>query len=433
MLQIAFRRMSARETTVQERVPRLGVCEPSGIVGVAALAEAVQAGLAQPLQARLMQCAPVSTEAEAAQLLDLASLHRLLHRPAQADALEAAALERSMLFRVDRPATPEPVLRLLAIMAPGDLMVNTPLDFITGRLPVRLDLLYVRPGAPLPPVIPEHDVAFFAVSESDPQALARLAPLYAAWPRPALNDPVRAARLSREGLAAMLHDVPGVCSPAVRTSGRDDLASALQDVGCPAVIRPLGSHAGRGLARLDAAGDLDVYLSASAETRFCVSPFVDYAGPDRLFRKLRLVMIDGEAFLCHLAVSSHWIVHYMSAGMAESADRRQEEAAAMRDFDAGFARRHRQALEALQAHIGLDYYQIDCAELPDGRLLVFEADVAAIIHMLDPPAVFAYKPAHMRRVFSAFGDMLRRRAGSSPFAPVGTTASDAGRSGHVEH
>jgi hypothetical protein len=44
-------------------------------------------------------------------------------------------------------------------------------------------------------------------------------------------------------------------------------------------------------------------------------------------------------------------------------------------------------------------------------LLVFGVDVAAIIHLMDPPDVFPYKPAQMRRVFNAFDRMLRRRAG----------------------
>jgi hypothetical protein len=59
----------------------------------------------------------------------------------------------------------------------------------------------------------------------------------------------------------------------------------------------------------------------------------------------------------------------------------------------------------------LDYYSIDCAETADGRLLLFEADAAAIIHMMDPPDLFPYKQTQMRRIFRAFEDMLRRRTG----------------------
>ena len=50
-----------------------------------------------------------------------------------------------------------------------------------------------------------------------------------------------------------------------------------------------------------------------------------------------------------------------------------------------------------------------CAETRDGRLLVFEADAAAIVHLMDPPDLFPYKQPQMRRVFAAFEDLLRRR------------------------
>ena len=55
----------------------------------------------------------------------------------------------------------------------------------------------------------------------------------------------------------------------------------------------------------------------------------------------------------------------------------------MADFDAGFALRHAAALADIDARIGLDYFGIDCAETPDGRLLVFEVDIAMIVHAMD--------------------------------------------------
>ena len=45
-----------------------------------------------------------------------------------------------------------------------------------------------------------------------------------------------------------------------------------------------------------------------------------------------------------------------------------------------------------------------------GPLLLFEADTAAILHLLDPATLFPYKPPQMQRVFTAFEAMLRRRA-----------------------
>ena len=83
----------------------------------------------------------------------------------------------------------------------------------------------------------------------------------------------------------------------------------------------------------------------------------------------------------------------------------------MADFDTGFAVRHQRAFAAICSTIGLDYFSVDCAEAPDGSLLVFEADVAAIIHSMDDPAIYPYKPATMQRCYDGFAAMLKRRAG----------------------
>lgn len=82
----------------------------------------------------------------------------------------------------------------------------------------------------------------------------------------------------------------------------------------------------------------------------------------------------------------------------------------MQDFETVFAVRHAAAFGELTQRLGLDYFGIDCAEMPDGRLLVFEIDVAMIVHDLDSAETFPYKPAAMKRLFEAFLDLLRLRA-----------------------
>ena len=59
--------------------------------------------------------------------------------------------------------------------------------------------------------------------------------------------------------------------------------------------------------------------------------------------------------------------------------------------------------------IGLDYFTVDCAETRDGALLIFEADNTAVVHNMDPPDIFPYKPPQMRKIFDAFAAMLERR------------------------
>jgi hypothetical protein len=111
-----------------------------------------------------------------------------------------------------------------------------------------------------------------------------------------------------------------------------------------------------------------------------------------------------------MAISSHWMIHYLNADMADSAAKRAEEAHFMASFDEGFAQRHAAALRTIADTLGLEYVCIDCAETTDGRLLIFEVDHAMIVHALDPVDVFPYKQPQMRKVFAAFRAMLGRAA-----------------------
>lgn len=388
---------------------------PPSVLGTAMLTAAAYRGVPLDELGRLI----VDVDQHpAARSFDQSILHQLAHHPEDAMGLQRIALDRSVLFRVD--AGRRAAIRLLAIMAPGDLMVNTPLDFITTHLDVQLDILFLMPGRPLPAVLPDHDIAFMAISEADPAMLLRLRHLCAMWPRPVLNHPVALPALARTRLPAVLADIPGLyCPPAVavslshlRAMAQDPrvLHDLLPSATFPILVRPAGSHAGAGLVRLDDAAALARHLPHAPATA-CVTPFVDYRSADSWYRKYRVMFIDRTPYLCHLAISAHWMVHYLNAGMTDCAAKRAMEAEAMAGFEAGFAHRHQAGFAALCSRLDLDVFSIDCGELPDGRLVVFEADTAAIIHAMDAPDVFPYKPAQMRRVFSAFGDLLHRRVG----------------------
>jgi hypothetical protein len=230
----------------------------------------------------------------------------------------------------------------------------------------------------------------------------------------------RIAALTRDGVCSMLSEEDSILAPATVPAARgrlEALASGLLMPGdlipgaaFPIIVRPVGSHAGQGLAKLDDAAAAGSYLFVNGEEMFYAAPFIDYAGADGMFRKQRIAFIDGAAFPCHFAVSEHWMVHYLSAGMTTHPERRAEEAEWMESFAEGFARRHARAFDALCRRIGLDYFVIDCAETSDGRLLLFEADVAMIVHSMDAPEMFPYKQAPMARLFSEFERALQARA-----------------------
>ena len=390
-------------------------CEP--LIGLATLMRMAFSGAdLGPLGTRLLKRAETHPH-DANTLLDLSTILQLKGNRAAALAVQSQALEMQQLYHM--PAAQDATaIRVLAIMGPGDLMSNTPLEFLVEGSDIALDMLYVAPHLPLPAALPEHDVAFVAVGESDQNRplLQYVAELIQAWPRPLLNTPDRIAGVSRDGACALLASAPGVVMPAtVRIArqtleqiGRGQLALSdiLEDGDFPIIVRPVDSHAGQGLDKLDTPAAISGYLQAQPASTFYVSRFVDYRGADGLFRKSRIVLIHGRPYVCHMAISEHWMIHYLNAGMADSAEKRAEEARFMTRFDDDFASRHATAFRAIHERMGLDYLGIDCGETPTGELLIFEVDSNMIVHAMDPVDLFPYKQSQMHKVFDAFRTML---------------------------
>lgn len=394
------------------------------LIGLATLMRMAYAGdgLA-PLGLELLRLADSDpARADANVLMDLSTVLQLRGERELALSIQMQALESQQIY--SPPTAKQGVaIRLLALMGPGDLMANTPLEFLLEDSDVQLDLLYVAPGIPLPDTLPLHDLLFVAIGESAPNQalLQRIEPAVASWPHPVLNPPGRIAQLSRDSVCAMLQGQPGIIIPnTVRVSrqileqigaGQLDVRGVLGEGAFPIIARPVDSHAGQGLARLeDAAAVLD-YLHGMAQEEFYIARFVDYRSADGLFRKYRIVLIEGRPYACHMAISDNWAIHYLNAGMADSAQKRAEEAHFMAGFDSGFSLRHAAALAAIHACTGLDYVGMDCAESADGSLLIFEVDSNMLVHAMDPPGVFPYKQAQMHKVFAAFRAMLDNARG----------------------
>lgn len=338
-------------------------------------------------------------------------------------AIQAQALEMQRVYHLAAARQPAS-LRLLMLMVPGDLSANMPLDCLLEDSDIDLDYYFVTPGAPLvlPVPVPEHDAVIVGISAADDSraALTALEAALAGWPKPVINAPRQILTTERNTASQLLRNVPGLLIPPTLRASRQrlqDIAAGkvkLPEVfeGCdfPIILRPEGSHAGRGLEKIMGAEEISGYLSRVAGTDFYPSPFIDYSGADGLFRKFRVALVDGVPFASHMAVSSHWMVHYVNADMYEDAGKRAEEAAFMASFD-DFARRHQEALAAIAQRTKLDYVCVDCAETRDGQLLVFEIDHAMVVHAMDTEELFPYKQVHMQKVKTAFRDFLLRRTG----------------------
>ncbi len=358
---------------------------------------------------------------EAGEGLDLSLIAQLLGDKLAGLAIQHEILASHRLFR-SPCAVQNPRLRVLALAAATDMGGNTPIEFLLEDSGIELMTLYVIAEANLPEPLPDHDIAIVVASDSEEcrDTLRKVGLMMPNWPRPLLNPPHLVCNLDRDKLHGLLRGIEGLAIPATAAVSRERLsdlsrsAAAPSDIAAdlafPVIVRPRGSHAGAGLAKLDGPAAMGRYLGERQEHEFFISRFVDYSGSDGLFRKYRIVVVDGRPYACHLAIADRWDIWYLNAGMSLSASKRLEEETFMRTFDIGFARRHRTALAGMIDRIALDYFTVDCAETRDGSLLIFEADNTAIVHNMDPTEIFPYKGRQMRKLFDAFVAMLDRRA-----------------------
>ena len=242
----------------------LEVAEPecADRVGMAKLAKmAFDGNDLRPLWRELIAKLYAGT-AEAGEGLDLSLIAQLLGDKPSGLAIQHEVLKSHQLYR-SPCASSTPRLRVLALAAPTDMGSNTPIEFLLEESAIELMMLYVIPGVELPVPLPDHDVAIVIASNSEDcrDALRKIDAAAPRWPRPLLNPPALVGSLDRDKLHRLLDGIEGLTIPPTLVVTREHLAEAARssdmladiatDLVFPIIVRPRGSHAGNGLARID--------------------------------------------------------------------------------------------------------------------------------------------------------------------------------------
>ncbi len=395
--------------------------EPPTLIGNSKLATmALRGADLAPIWNALVKRVEINSQ-DAAAFFDLATIAYIKGRPEDRAVLRKRAFELSRIFRLPAAHETADGVKALVFMSAGNYLANMPIEFFLDGSDISLDIVFVAPDLPLPQPLPEHDVAFVAVAESDENQpiLRKLTELLRCWPRPVINRPERIAPLTRDGTWSLLKAAPGLTVPinvriervTLERLGSNELRieTFLEGSAFPIIARPLDSHLGEGLCKLDNIAAIRSYLLERPESEFCIAPFIDYRQCDGLYRKYRVALIDRHPYAVHMAVSRHWMINYVNADMNKSPEKRAEEARFMADFNHDFAVRHADALRAIADRAGLEYLPFDCGETDDGKLLLFELGTNMIVHSMDSPDVFPYKRPQMEKVFGAFQAMLRKK------------------------
>ncbi len=259
--------------------------------------------------------------------------------------------------------------------------------------------------------LPRYDLVFNAMGDPDMtgDVFRPLGRFLETCARPLLNRPDRVARTARNTLPVLLEGIDDLLVPAVwRFAAGGEWAELLVDR-LPLLIRPVHTHGGVGLMLARSPGEL-LQCAAAQSGPVYVSRFIDYRSADLLFRKYRIIFIDRQPYPYHLAISQNWMAHYYTAEMESSPWKLEEEQAFLQDPEAVLGCAGMQAIRAIGARMDLDYAGIDFSIMTDGRVLVFEANPAMLVHPETSPGPLEHKNPYVQRIFDAFEAMLQRSA-----------------------
>ncbi len=263
--------------------------------------------------------------------------------------------------------------------------------------------------------LPQHDVVFNAISDADlaESSLTAAQCVIARTTAPVINSPQAVLETGRLHITERLSNIKGVITPKMAIMPRRQLASSdavslLQECGFefPLLLRAPGYHTGQHFEKVGTPERLSKVLAGMPGDALFVIQYIDTRAEDGLFRKYRVMMINGKLYPLHVAVSKDWKVHYFTADMAKNADNRSEDAFFLKNMPDVMGSRGMDALKAIQKTLGLDYAGVDFGLSANGDIILFEANATMVVNPPDPDPLWTYRRQYVDNVHTAVQQML---------------------------
>jgi glutamate/tyrosine decarboxylase-like PLP-dependent enzyme/Tfp pilus assembly protein PilF len=353
-----------------------------------------------------------------------AGLYYALTRLGEFEAAEShrrLGFAHKSVFKNPYRGTGQPVPVLLLVASAGG---NTPIEKLLDDSIFLTHVVVADFFDPKDP-LPEHRLVVNGIGDVDvsQEALHAAESLLAYTSAPVLNHPAAVLATGRCENASRLRNLPGVVAPATQIFAHSLLASpsgaaALIEHGFnfPLLLRVPGFHMGEHFVDVQSPQALTAAVAelpgaGRPEAQLLAIQYLDARGADGSFRKYRVMMIDGQLYPLHLAISHQWKIHYFSADMADKPDHRAEEAEFLADMQNFLGAKAMDALRQLQAALGLDYAGVDFGLSRDGEILLFEANATMVVQHPDPGEHWDYRRPAVDQIHAAVRHMLMRKSG----------------------
>jgi len=269
-------------------------------------------------------------------------------------------------------------------------------------------------------VLPAHQFVLNGIGDADMSAPALdvAMSIIQRTTAPVVNSPSAVLATRRAANAKRFLEVPGVIIPRMNVMLRENLESAgavnsLAQLGFefPILLRTPGYHTGKHFLKVESPGDVSSALQETPGRELLVIQYIESRSPDGNFRKYRVMMIQGQLYPLHLAISSDWKVHYFSAEMVNHHEFRLEEAEFLNDMPRVLGSRAMTALAKIQEILGLDYCGVDFALTPEGDVILFEANATMVVNPPESDECWDYRRSSVDLIEQAVRKMLLGTAG----------------------
>lgn len=254
------------------------------------------------------------------------------------------------------------------------------------------------------------------ISDADhsPNTLEALHLLLRGYHGRVINRPEAVLRTSRDQVATTLSDIPGLLVPPVLRFRGGDADAALAAVTAaglvfPLIVRRPATHTGRTMVLVN--DDAQFRSAVAKDVEYFASQFVDYRSADGLYRKFRIWSFGGRAVFRHLATTDHWNVHVTPGNefMIDRQDLIEEEVRLMERPEGAFPDEVHAIFAAIGERLGLDYFGVDFAFHPDGRMVLFEANATMTFFPMVTNPRFDFRQRLLPPAQEAFRAMLGLR------------------------
>lgn len=231
-----------------------------------------------------------------------------------------------------------------------------------------------------------------------------------------INSPKVVLRTGRDTNFERLNGLPAVqfartLKVTLEDSNADNIAKLVTQRGfeTPFIIREAGTHTGRTTELIKSAVDLERYAKKPLSGEYYLIDYIPVLWRSEFFRKMRLFIIDGEAYpvVCHF--DRFWNVHGGNRLdiMKTSDELMEQERLFLADWKTYIGKRAVEGINNAIKATPLEFFGIDFTVTDSGDILIYELN-ASMRHSFDHAKSFTYKLEYDEATSEAFQKMVSR-------------------------